>query len=191
MPDDPVRGSDLYTPAPTLEPDDVLVARLSSLAAARANASPPAAAPLATWRVGLAALSVAAVLVGIAWLTGLHPSGSPNPAPPPTTRPSAPDETSGSTAPSSGTSTSEPGRSPATVAPSRVTSVPERPDHQGATGSAEQGDDHVQEHTHGPGNGPNEHAGNHPNEHATTKSNHRRPHSPGKPDRGARGRSGR
>jgi hypothetical protein len=79
-------------------PDDAFVARLSTLAAAGASAPQGKAVPIATWRVALAAASVAAVLVGIAWLTGLSPSGSSDPAPPPTTRPSAPHQTTTSVA---------------------------------------------------------------------------------------------
>src|SRR5689334_5563682 len=93
MPDQPFRESDLRTPAPTLEPDDIFVARLSALAAAGANAPRGAAAPVPTWRVGLAAASVAAVLVGVAWLAGLSPGDEPEPAPSPATTPTAPQET--------------------------------------------------------------------------------------------------
>lgn len=200
MPDHPIRGSDLRTPAPTLEPDDVFVARLSALAAA--NAQQGGAAPLATWRVGLAAASVAAVLVGVAWLAGLDPSGSPNPAPTPATTPTTPVET-----PTPDTPAPAPSRATVVVdgtdpvfgaaPPDTEADLPEQP---GRTdkGAAEQVDSGRGNGTgpgttdsNGNGNGPDAHAGEHPNEHATTKSNNAHQHAGDKPGRGAGGRSDR
>lgn len=87
MADHPTLSAQLRTPAPTLEPDDVLLARLSALAAAGAPAPASAAAPRVNWRVGLAAASVAAVVVGAAWVGGLggtEPRDEPGPANTPT-----------------------------------------------------------------------------------------------------------
>ncbi|GAA4372013.1 hypothetical protein [Nocardioides caricicola] len=190
----------LRTPTPTLEPDDAFVARLSALAAAGAPVATAPRSPITTWRVALAAAGVAAILVGVAWLAGLSPTGSPQPAPGPATSPSAP-ESSASTerAPSSaepgagtsravdpsGTTFSEtaavdppaaqptgtPGRQPTNLA-SGADSDPGQSGQSGQAGTA------------GPGRGPNAHAGDHPNEHATTKSNNGKPRNEDKPDRG-------
>lgn len=94
----------LRTPIPTLEPDDAFVARLSALAAASAPTPEVVHRPVPTWRVALAAASVAAVLVGVAWVAGLDPTGSPNPAPQPAISPSAP-ENSAQAAPEPGVRT--------------------------------------------------------------------------------------
>lgn len=100
----------LRTPIPTLEPDDAFVARLSALAAAGAPVAATPRSPIATWRVAFAAAGVAAILVGVAWLAGLSPTGSPQPAPGPATSPSAPESTdgSGATAPGASTTRTEP-----------------------------------------------------------------------------------
>ena len=196
MPDHPLRGADLRTPAPTLEPDDVFLARLSSLAAAGADVPWGAPAPLATWRVGLAAASVAAVLVGVAWLGGLDPSGSPNPAP--ATTPTAPVETptAAGRTPGPGRGTDPVGASvpafgatpPATQAdPADRAGRPDR-------GAAEQVDPvngNGNGESQGAGTGPDEHAGDHPNKHATTKSNRGRPHIGSQAGRGVGGRPDR
>ena len=89
MADHPTLSAQLRTPAPTLEPDDVLLARLSALAAAGAPAPASAAAPRVNWRVGLAAASVAAVVVGAAWLGGLGGADTPH-DPAPADSPTAP-----------------------------------------------------------------------------------------------------
>jgi hypothetical protein len=77
---------DLRVPAPQLEPDDAFVAQLASLAAASATAPPRSTA--SSWRIGLAAAAVAAVLGGGAWLSSTL-TGTDAPAPPtsPATRP--------------------------------------------------------------------------------------------------------
>jgi hypothetical protein len=206
MPDHPIRGSDLRTPAPTLEPDDAFVAQLSSLAAAGANAPQgEAPAPPATWRVGLAAASVAAVLVGVAWLAGLDPTGSPDPAPPPATTPTAPEDTSSSAARSSDpdraaepASTSSPALG--AVPPNSQSELPEhpgRPD-QGAAEQVEPANGSSKgngpDASTGNGTGPDQHAGDHPDEHATTKSNNASPRAgdkPGRADERPGGRWGR
>ncbi|HEY1116588.1 MAG TPA: hypothetical protein VGE43_02715, partial [Acidimicrobiales bacterium] len=89
MADHPTLSAQLRTPAPTLEPDDVLLARLSALAAAGAPAPASAAAPRVNWRVGLAAASVAAVVVGAAWAGGLGGTDAPD-DPAPANTPTAP-----------------------------------------------------------------------------------------------------
>jgi hypothetical protein len=90
MADQPLRGSDLRSPVPTLEPDDAFVARLSALAAAGAPSSSVTRPPLPAWRVGLVAAAVAGVLVGVAWVAGLDPGSDSRPAPPPATNPTGP-----------------------------------------------------------------------------------------------------
>lgn len=151
----------LRTPISTLEPDDAFVARLSALAAAGAPTARPRS-PVTGWRVALAAAAVAAVLVGVAWLAGLSPTGSPEPAPPPATSPSTPQSTHTSTAlqPSAtrardpqhtSSGTTSPPVAPPPARPSGASKPPAAP----ATKKK---------------NGPNEHAGDHPNAHATTKS---------------------
>lgn len=136
----------LRTPIPTLEPDDAFVARLSALAAAGAPVE--RRSPLATWRVALAAAGVAAILVGVAWLAGLNPTGSPQPAPGPATTPSAPESTnpSATRSPSSSAPDStlfEPGSAPVgsgptatgdtdtAVPPTRGEGAQGNPGHQG------------------------------------------------------------
>ncbi|HEY0904316.1 MAG TPA: hypothetical protein VGE14_10550 [Marmoricola sp.] len=96
MADHPTLSAQLRTPAPTLEPDDILLARLSALAAAGAPAPASAAAPRVNWRVGLAAASVAAVVVGAAWLGGLGGTDTQN-DPAPADTPTAPAPSRGTT----------------------------------------------------------------------------------------------
>jgi hypothetical protein len=196
----------LRTPSPTLEPDDAFVARLSALAAAGAPAE--RRSPVTTWRVALVAAGVAAVLVGVAWLTGLSTNGSPEPAPGPATRPSAPASTDPSAGRSPNTSTShsapaQPGSAPigvgstatgGTHTPAPPTRGQDAPDNQ----------DQLQQPQSAPGeqagsSGPDQHAGDHPNEHATTKhpnehattkSNRGRPQDGDQPSRGPRSEGG-
>ena len=80
MADQQIRSSHLRTPSPTLDPDEAFLARLSTLAAAGTS---PARLPTppTTWRVALAAASVAIVMGGAAWATGLSPSEDSGPAP--------------------------------------------------------------------------------------------------------------
>lgn len=70
---------DLRAVVPTLEPDDAFVAELCARASAGSVRGPAAAA----WRVALAPVAVAAVLIGIAWVTGIRPAGLPDPSPAP------------------------------------------------------------------------------------------------------------
>jgi hypothetical protein len=190
----------LRTPIPTLEPDDAFVARLSALAAASAAEPEVAGRPVGTWRVALAAAGVAAVLVGAAWLTGLGPTGSPQPAPGPATTPSAPETPPPSVAPTPGSPTpvDRSQRAPIAATPDRTpdpadpnTTGPDTTGQnttgQGTTaGTGNQGQD-----TDRRGRGPNEHAGDHPNEHATTTSNHGHPNPGDKPGRGPRSQAHR
>jgi hypothetical protein len=184
MADHLTRGAQLRTPAPTLEPDEAFLARLSSLAAAGAPAPVGAAAPRVSWRVGLAAASVAAVLVGAAWLGGLGDTEVPAP-PSPATTPSGPttlpstttDATSGESSDSSGergeTSTSQiadpdsegAGSNPSGVPPGQ--DDPEGDEGSHGTPGAGQGQDPGDQETGHQGPGPDEHAGDHPDEHAS------------------------
>jgi len=199
MPDHPTRAQ-LRTPAPTLEPDDAFLARLSSLAAAGAPAPASAAAPRVTWRVGLAAASVAAVLVGVAWLSGLGTTDSPDPLPPATPGGRTPlpstsldgstgtsgdpssETTSGdSTGPASSRSpdgsagATSPGTRGPGSHPTGATGAGEGASGEHDTpGSGESQDPGEQSSGH-PGQGPDEHAGDHPDEHASD-------HPTGRPD---------
>lgn len=84
---------DLRASVPTLEPDDAFLARLAELATGSGTSRPPAGVPsLPGWRVGLAAVSVAAIVGGAAWVaTALTGDEAPSPpSPSPATQPSDP-----------------------------------------------------------------------------------------------------
>lgn len=172
---------ELRAAVPALEPDEAFLAQLSARATAGAMTAAPAR-PAGGWRVALAPVAVAAVLVGIAWLTGLRPSGitDPTPAPQPT------DATTNSTtrAPSPA-STPRPASSTAHSHPSGTPGTrPSTPAAQGAggpsghanpetsqAGGAGQGAEHANARANGHPQrppkpvhvpGPDEHAGLHP-----------------------------
>lgn len=74
--------TDLRAQVPTLEPDEVFLARLSALAAGSVARPPAGARPRPGWRIGLVAASVAAVVAGVALLVGVLSGGQPtSPAP--------------------------------------------------------------------------------------------------------------
>ncbi|MCW2773793.1 MAG: hypothetical protein JWN91_2119 [Nocardioides sp.] len=207
MADQPARSSSLRAVVPTLEPDEAFLARLSSLAAAGAPVRESAAAPHATWRVGLVAASVAAVLVGAAWLTGLGSPDGPDPTPAPTTpasTPGSPDPTPTAAAPTERTrptatsgpssTTSGPPSTPAGGGPGGTappTGQPNAP--AGSGGGPDQNPGQHQGNGQGnkQGNGPDEHAGDHPNQHATDKAGNAHEHGGSRPGHGAGGRQPR
>lgn len=190
MADQSPRRPDLRVPIPTLEPDDAFLARLSALAASGAPAT-EGPRPIPTWRVVLAAASVAAVLIGVAWLSGLTPTEEPVPAPPATsTTPTTDARTETVAAAPPDTPAGVPVASGPTK-PSASADHSSRPDR--ASGKAK-----VRDRPRGTppprdrpeksrGRGPNANAGDHPNEHATTKSDNGKRLGAGKD----RGRSGR
>src|SRR6478752_2492974 len=121
MSEQPWRPADLRAPIPTLEADDALVVLLASRAASGAPATsttaPPARTPVGRWQAGLATTAVALIMIGAAWLTGLHPEGSPDPAPPPATPPTVPTPTPVAPSPTTPTPSAEqPASEPAGVA---------------------------------------------------------------------------
>jgi hypothetical protein len=173
MPDHLLRGTDLRAPVSTLEPDDALLARLSSLAAAGTADSTKAAPPRVTWRVGLAAASVAAVLVGIAWLSAVGPADQPAPSPSPATTPAGPDRLS-TTAPTT-TPAPRTRRVPTTAAGGDPGGSQGQPPGGGAPSDGpDQQPGQANSQGTGPGNvsggGPDDHAGAHPNDHATQRA---------------------
>ena len=211
MADHRTRGAQLRTPAPTLEPDDALLARLSSLAASGAPAPAGAAAPRMTWRVGLAAASVAAVLVGGTWLTGFADNGSPAPpaTPPsgPTVLPSttpdaspdeattdAPDETVEESSSDSTFGSTGPGPGAGPSASGQSDDTSHGPDEDGPTSTPgvgqghEPGDHATPDHQ---GQGPDDHAGDHPDEHAAQKADNAHQAAGEHPGGGAGGRPAR
>lgn len=177
MTDHPLRG-ELRAVVPTLEPDEAFLAQLSARAAAGAM-SASAARPAGGWRVALAPVAVAAVLVGIAWLTGVRPSGltDPTPAPQPTdaTTHASHSASPGTTSrPASATSPSRPtratgahpstpappqGSAPAGPGPTAVTPPPPAPPQAAGNG---QGAEHANGHANG-------HPTSHPTAHPTGK----------------------
>jgi hypothetical protein len=188
MADQPLDSSPLRAAVPTLEPDEAFLARLSSLAAASTPVRESAAAPRTAWRVGLAAASVAAVLVGAAWLTGLGPSNGPDPSPAPTTpasSPASPDSTQAAspTERPRPTATSGPPSAPAGTGPAGPVPSAGAPDQPGGAGEG-----HHQNQNQNQGNGPDEHAGDHPNEHATEKAGNANQHAHDHPVRKTGGR---
>jgi hypothetical protein len=204
----------LRTPTPTLEPDDAFVARLSALAAAGAPVERHS--PLTTWRVALAAAGVAAILVGVAWLTGLSPSGSPQPAPGPATTPSAPESADASATGPASSSTSQgtpaqpgfepgfgPGSAPigadptamhSTTPPVRVQDAPANQQDQQDQGQpsqpSPQGQGQQGSGKQAGSRGPDGHAGDHPDGHAIIKSNQGQPPDDDKQRRGPGSRGG-
>src|SRR6478672_10571617 len=121
MTDPRARSSELGVEIPTLEPDDVFIARLAALAA---QATPPMVHPVARggWRIAVAAASVAGVVGGGAWLAAAV-TGTESPAPPtppathpqPDRDPATPTRPGGGASPSTGGAT-DPGASSATGA---------------------------------------------------------------------------
>ena len=183
MADHPIRGSDLRVVVPTLEPDEAFLGSLSLLAAAGGATPPTGRPPRSGWWVGLAAASVAAVLLVIAWLGGLGSSVTPDPTPAPASEPARPDasrtaapthpgrgigprghtSTAGPGAPSSGT-----GAIPGTDRSARSLSRAVGPE---ATGDRASSDGRSPYRSGERGHGPDEHAGDHPDAHASQKSN--------------------
>ena len=178
MTDHPIRD-ELRAVVPTLEPDEVFLAQLSARAAAGAAGTGPIRAG-GGWRVALAPVAVAAVLVGVAWVTGLRPDGltDPSPAPAPTdatTHTSTPD-------PAPAPVTSTPGSVPTGAgAPGPTAGTGHHPGAGGTSGgpdeSAPGGADHGQvsppANGNGPANGPgpNAHANGHAHSHPNGQAN--------------------
>lgn len=113
---DHLRRQDLRAVVPTLEPDQAFLAELSGRAAGAAH-------PAGGWRVALVPVAVAAILVGVAWLTGVR-AGLPDPSPAPA--PMGPAKPSPNT-PSPGTRAADAGSSVASASSAAPTTHPGRP----------------------------------------------------------------
>ena len=81
---------DLRMPAPTLEPDPVFLAQLSSLAVGSASGPPAGPALGPRWRAGLAAAGVVVVLGGGAFAAGTLDHDDHIAPTPPVDRPTSP-----------------------------------------------------------------------------------------------------